>query len=282
MLQGNEQIKELLNLALNNSHDVVGLLFNAPLRNPGKLVEIIATDDPFGYLCKNISSRIQDIFLIPSHIDTEKVHDVICSANETVLGELYSLSGWRNVRSGLLNKTSATLSDLIENIGGLSKDIMMLIENLPRNFEGINPDASPVEIIISQFYQDLAVNGDQDVYEMIGTVNSLLSSLYGNSADDITKMYFEMFQVYINYANDILSQIDTKNRNLNLGSLFDNTTAWKNTMQFVFGLQENAIDAFLGSTIQIEEVRKRNWNFLFDQISLLTFIVKITVLSKKI
>ena len=149
-----------------------------------------------------------------------------------------------------------TWEQIFQNFEGLSRDIANLIENLPKNFEDGNPNVSPLEVIISRFYQDLTIHGEEDIYKLIGTLNSLLSSIYGNAADDTTRMYFEMFQVYVSYANDILSKISTKNRELHLSSLFENTTAWKNTMQFVFGLQENMIEAFLGSTIQIEKVTK--------------------------
>ena len=260
LIQGNEQIIELINLALNNSHDAVGLLLNAPLRNPGKLIEIFMGEDPFGYLCNHSLSEIQKIFSIPSNIDTERVHSVICSANETVLDELYSLSGWTRLESQLLNTTSVTLEQIFQNVEGLSKDITNLIENLPRNFEDGNTDVSPLEAIISRFYQDLATSADENIYELIGILNSALSSIYGNATDDMTRMYFEMFQVCINYANDILSQISTRNRELHLGSLFENTTALKNTMQFVFGLQEHTVEAFLGSTIRIEKVVKNKFS----------------------
>ena len=256
LIQGNEQIMELMNLAFNNSHDAVGLLLNAPFRNPGKLIEIFVAEDPFGYLCNPNSSEIQEVFSIPSNVDAERVHSVVCSANETILEELYSLSGWTRLESELQNTTSATWEQIFQNFEGLSRDIANLIENLPKNFEDGNPNVSPLEVIISRFYQDLTINGEEDIYKLIGTLNSLLSSIYGNAADDTTRMYFEMFQVYVSYANDILSKISTKNRELHLSSLFENTIAWKNTMQFVFGLQENMIEAFLGSTIQIEKVTK--------------------------
>ena len=256
LIQGNEQIMELMNLAFNNSHDAVGLLLNAPLRNPGKFIEIFVAEDPFGYLCNHSSSKIQRIFSIPSDVDAERVHSVICSANETVLDELYSLSGWTRLESQLQNTTSVTWEPIFQNVDGLSKEITNLIENLPKNFEDGNFDVSPLEVIISRFYQDLAKSANEDIYELIGILNSVLSSIYGNAADDMTRMYFEMFQVCINYANDILSQISTRNRELHLGSLFENTTAWKNTMQFAFGLQENSMEAFLGSTIRIEKVVK--------------------------
>ena len=255
LIQGNEQIMELMNLAFNNSHDAVGLLLNAPFRNPGKLIEIFVSKDPFEYLCNHNSSEIQEVFSIPSNVDAERVHSVICSANETILEELYSLSGWTRLESELQNTTSVTWEQIFQNFEGLSKDIANLIENVPKNFEDGN-NVSPLEVIISRFYQDLTINGEEDIYELIGALNSLLSSIYGNAVDDTLRIYFEMFQVYINYANDILSKISTKNRELHLGSLFENTTAWKNTMQFVFGLQENMIEAFLGSTIRIEKVTK--------------------------
>ena len=259
LIQGNEQIMELMNLAFNNSHDAVGLLLNAAFRNPGKLIEIFVAKDPFGYLCNHTSSEIQEVFSIPSNVDVERVHSVICSANETILEELYSLSGWTRLESELQNTTSVTWEQIFQNFGELSKDITNLIENLPKNFGDGNPDVSPLEVIISRFYQDLTISGEENIYELIGTFNSVLSSIYGNTADDTTRMYFEMFQVYINYASDILSKISTKNRELHLGSLFENTTAWKNTMQFVFGLQENSMEALLGSTIQIEKVIKEEF-----------------------
>ena len=256
IIQGNEQIMELMNLAFKNSNDTVGLLLNASVRNPAKLIEIFVAEDPFGYLCNHSSSEIERVFSIPSSVDAERVHSVICRANVTVLDELYSLSGWTRLASQLQNTTSVTWEQIFQNVEGLSKDITNLIENLPRNFEDGNFDVSPLEAIISRFYQDLAKSADEDIYELIGILNSVLSSIYGNAADDMTRMYFEMFQVCINYVNDILSQISTRNRELHLGSLFENTTAWKNTMQFVFGLQENSVQAFLGSTVRIEKVMK--------------------------
>ena len=77
LIQGNEQIMELMNLAFNNSHDAVGLLLNAPFRNPGKLIEIFVAEDPFGYLCNPNSSEIQEVFSIPSNVDAERVHSAV-------------------------------------------------------------------------------------------------------------------------------------------------------------------------------------------------------------
>ena len=159
LIQGNEQIMELMNLAFNNSHEAVGLLLNAPFRNPGKLIDMFEAKDPFEYLCNHNSSEIQEVFSIPSNVDAEGVHSVICSANTTILDELYSLSGWTRLESELQNTTSVTWEQIFQNFEGLSKDIANLIENLPKNFEDGNPNVSPLEVIISRFYQDLTISG---------------------------------------------------------------------------------------------------------------------------
>lgn len=254
IIQGNPQIMALLDVAFNNSEDALGVLLNAPLRNPLKLTEMFTAADPFQYLCNQSSSEIQEMFSIPSHIDAEKVHSAVCRANQSILNELYSLSGWEHLDAELQNPSSATWQEIFQNIEGLSGDITHLLENLPRSFEDPNVNLTAMEDIISRFYQDLDITSEQDVFELIGVFNSVVTSIFGNVAENVTEMYFKMFLTYVNYANSIFDKIQIHNQEVQLGSLFENTTAWKNVLQFVFGLQENNIEALLGSTIRVDQV----------------------------
>ena len=254
IVEGTPQIMQLLDVAFNNSHDALGFLLHVPLRNPEKLAQIFAASDPFEYLCNHTSSALQDIFSIPSSINAEKVHNAICSVNQSILDELYSLSGWILLESEMQNTKSTTWQEIFLNIEGLSQEITILLENLPKNFQDPVIKLTTLEEIISSFYKDVNITSDKDVFELLGTFNSVLSSVYGHAAENMTEIYFEMFTVYVNYANSMFNKIRTGNRELQLGSLFENTTLWKNVMQFMFSLQENAMDAILGSTIRVVKV----------------------------
>ncbi len=253
IIQGNDQLQKLMNLAFNNSEDVLAFILYAPLKNPSKLAEVFMAEDPFGYLCEHDSKEIQEMFSIPSHADAGKVHSAICAANMTLLDELSSIGGYLKLQAEMENNGMTT--NLSSNAASMINSLMTMLTNLPSSFQEPNYDAAALENTVFNFYQSIDLSGNDNNEELVGTFNSLVSSVYGNDAENITQMYFNMLQIYVNYLNTVLRKVRIEKGEIQLGSLFENTTAWKNVLQFTFGLQENAAEALLGSSIQTEKVR---------------------------
>lgn len=261
LVQGNPQVTTLLNAAFNNSGDVLSVLLHAPLKNPGKFAEIFLSPDPFGFLCDQSSSQLRDLYSIPPDVDVDQVHNAICSTNETAAEELYSLIGGYLLEDHVSNKnTSASWSDIFSNYEKLSGDIQKLLENLPQNFQGVNYNQSfsDLESTVEKFYEKLQLFDDSETNSLIGSFHSALSSIYGQDTDNVTQPYLQSLQAYVDYLNDVLRKVQIENGELNLGSLFENTTALRNVMRFTFGLEENLVEALLGSSINPDMVSLRN------------------------
>ncbi|XP_074649468.1 uncharacterized protein LOC141904723 isoform X2 [Tubulanus polymorphus] len=248
------QLRNIVNIALNESPTIIDALMKAPFRNPAVLMKLLTSKNWRADLC---SGGLVAALNVGPEVNATRIEELFCKINETKMSEELMLAyGFDRVLAAVMQILMPNFSPKIDWLRLLAKskkflDLLMAVIANPPKFIPPNLTADRYQRVIDNFMKTVNLQDLKTFYPLIKVFDGLLknTTLY----ESMAPMYAAMTYV-LDFTNTVLGMTKVTNQTLDIGGLFTNMQKIRAMMTTVAKMHPQLLDNLMAVSFKLDKV----------------------------